>query len=269
MIETAFAAAMAAAGLAIRGQVVADGKLCRVHIDGDKPGSRNGWYILFADGIPSGAFGSWKTGIKGKWCAKKTSDLTQTELAEHKRRMDAAIKARDAEDKSVKLAAREKAKTIWQAAPPAHDDHPYLIKKRVKAHGLRLSGGTLVIPVRDSAGVLHSLQFIDADGNKRFLTDGQKKGCYFSIGQPTDTLCIAEGYATAASIHEATGHAVTVAFDAGNLMPVAQALRQKFPNAKIIICADNDAEKPGNPGLTKAKAAASATGAFLAYPGRK
>jgi len=264
--EATFQAAMAEGGIIASEVIIADGKIHRFQIKGDKPGSKNGWYVLFPDSVPSGSFGNWKAGIRYTWCAKKKSDLTPTQRTEHKRRMDAAIKARDAEDKALKLAAQKKAAAIWQTAPPAQDDHPYLIKKHVKAYGLRLSKIALVIPLRDTAGMLHSLQFIDADGNKRFLSGGRKRGCYFSIGQPAGTICIAEGYATAASGYEATGRAVAVAFDAGNLLPVAQALRQKFPDIEIILCADNDTETPGNPGLTYAREAAAAVGGLVAYP---
>jgi putative DNA primase/helicase len=141
------------------------------------------------------------------------------------------------------------------------------VKKSVQSHGLHLHNGLLVIPLRDSDGNLHSLQFIDSDGNKRFLSGGRKKGCYFALGSPVASLCIAEGYATAATIHESTGLPVAVAFDAGNLMAVAQALRMKFPKIKITLCADNDAATPGNPGLTKAQEAAIAIGGYLAVAG--
>lgn len=257
---------MADAGIITSEAIIADGKIHRYHIKGDKPGSKNGWYVLFSDRVPSGSFGSWKAGIKQTWCAKKKSDLTPADRAEHKRRMDAAIKARDAKDKALKLAAQKKAAAIWQAAPPAQDDHPYLIKKGVKAYGLRQSKSALVIPLRDTAGILHSLQFIDADGSKRFLSGGRKRGCYFSIGQLAGTICIAEGYATAASVYEATARTVAVAFDTGNLLSVAQALRQKFPDAEIILCADNDTETPGNPGLTYARETAAAVSGLVAYP---
>jgi putative DNA primase/helicase len=266
MIATAFQVAMASAGLVSYDPILADGCLHRCHIKGDKPGSKNGWYVFYADDVPSGAFGSWKAGIKGTWCAKSQYDLTPSERAEHRRRMGAARKAREDEDRAIKQAAREKAATIWQASFPVPDNHPYLIKKGIKCYGLRLSKAALVIPMRDSARALHSLQFIDAEGNKRFLSGGRKCGCYFSVGQLTRTLCIAEGYATAASIYEATGHAVAVAFDAGNLLPVAQVLRQKFPDAEIILCADNDTQTPGNPGLTRAREAAAAVGAFVTFP---
>lgn len=266
MIEAAFQTAMAAAAIVSLDPIRADGRLHRFWVKGDSVGSRNGWYVLYGDDVPSGAFGCWKRQISETWCAKAQRDMTPAERAEHIRRMDAAIKAREAEDRAIKQTARDKAAIIWQAAPPAPDNHPYLIKKSVKAHSVRLSKNALVIPLRDSVGMLHSLQFIDAEGNKRFLSGGKKKGCYFPIGQVQDTICIAEGYATAASIHEAAGHAVVVAFDAGNLLPVAQVLRQKFPEAEIILCADNDTETPGNPGLTRAREAASAVGALLAIP---
>src|SRR5262249_27530129 len=119
--------------------------------------------------------------------------------------------------------------------------HPYLQAKGIKSHGLRLHDSALVIPMRDTAGLIHSLQFIGPDGEKRFLTGGPGKGGYFSIGKPSGTVCIAEGFATAASVHEATGYAVAVAFNAGNLLAVALALRDKLPAARIVICADNDA----------------------------
>jgi len=265
MIETAFSQAMADVGIIIRDPVIADGRLHRFHNKGDKAGSKNGWYVFYSDGVPAGEYGSWKTGIRQKWCAKQRHEMTPAERAENKRRMDDARRLREAEDKAIKQAAREKAATIWKAAPPAQDDYPYLIKKKVKAHGIRLSKNALTIPMRDNNGMLHSLQFIDTEGNKRFLSGGRKRGCYFSIGNVTDTLCIAEGYATAASIHESTGYATACAFDAGNLLHVAQALRQKFPSIKIIICADNDANTPGNPGLTKARKAAAIVSGFITF----
>jgi putative DNA primase/helicase len=135
----------------------------------------------------------------------------------------------------------------------------------VQAHGLYQYGDALAIPMRES-GELHTLQFIGADGAKRFLSGGRKQGCYFASGRPNGVLCIAEGYATAASIFEATGYAVAVAFDCGNLEPVARALRAKLPELRLILCADDDETTVGNPGLTKARAAARAVGGLVAIP---
>lgn len=177
---------------------------------------------------------------------------------------------REAEDKKRKAEARDRAKRHWDSALPCIG-HAYLSKKGIKPHGARIAssgprGGDLVIPLRDSDGRLHSLQFIDPDGEKLFLVGGRKRGCYFSLGRPSELLLIAEGFATAASIHEATGEAVAVAFDAGNLLPVARALRGKFPSIPLVIAADDDFATAGNPGLSRATEAAEAVGGRVAIP---
>lgn len=270
MIE-AFKNELDKAGLSTKEKIVGDGRLHRFHVEGDNPGSKNGWYVLYGDSIPAGSFGSWKTGDHGTWSQKAARDLTSAEREEYRRRMDAARKVREAEEQARRAAAREKALTIWKASPPAPDNHSYLVEKAVRSHGLRLYRDLLVIPMRDNAGTLHSLQFIDGEGNKRFLSGGRKKGCYFLMGSPAESLCIAEGYATAAAVYEPhlfknLPMAVAVAFDAGNLEAVARALRARFPEMEITLCADNDTRTPGNPGLTKAREAAAAVGALLSVP---
>ncbi len=161
--------------------------------------------------------------------------------------------------------AKSRAAIIWKIARPV-ELHPYLAKKRVKAHRIRQYKGCLVIPLRNTAGFIRSLQFIDGEGRKRFLSGGAISGNYHSIGKYEGTLCIGEGYATCATVHEATGHATAVSFFSNNLKPVAIGLRRKFPDAKIIVCADNDRFTPGNPGVTKACEAARAVQGLLAVP---
>jgi putative DNA primase/helicase len=100
--------------------------------------------------------------------------------------------------------ARKLANSVFENAALC-DFHPYTARKGIQPHGARVQGDRLVIPLRDVDGTIHSLQFIGADGEKRFLTGGRKAGCYFDIGQPDGVLCVAEGFATGASIHEATG----------------------------------------------------------------
>lgn len=266
MIEVHFKEAMSRAGIVTPDPIIPDGKLRRIHIKRDRHGSRNGWYVLHGDGVPSGAFGSWKTGEKGTWAAKAYRDLSPAERVEHERRIDAAKKARQAEEDRSRQKAAKKAAHIWSVSDHEADRHGYLVRKRVKNHGLRTYKGCLVIPMRDESGELQSLQFIDSEGNKRFLSGGRKRGCYFLIGKPVGPVCVAEGYATGSSIHEATGYATACAFDAGNLQPVARILRTKFPDAEIVVCADNDLQTPGNPGLTYAREAALAIGGRLAVP---
>jgi putative DNA primase/helicase len=182
--------------------------------------------------------------------------------------VEAAHRQREIAEQAQRAEARESALRIWGSAKPAPDSHPYLARKAVKSHGLRVdTDGRLLVPMRDAAGELHSLQRIAADGQKRFLSGGRVSGCYFAIGRPGDVLCIAEGYATAATIHEATGYPVAVAFNAGNLLPAARAIRDKLPNVRLIVCADDDAATDGNPGIKYATEAARVVGAQLALPG--
>ena len=266
-LSAQFADALLSAGLAMhKGVPVADGALHRYRVDGDKAGSLNGWYVLHLDAEPFGAFGSWKTGQSCSWSAERPETMTPVERAAQAARMVEARRARDAEQAKVQADAAARAEALWTKSHPATNQHPYLARKRVQAYGVRLLGPSLVIPLRDVAGELHSLQFIGPDGRKTFLTGGRKRGCYFAIGRPEAALCICEGYATAASIYEATAHATACAFDAGNLEPVARALRGKFPRLRLIVCADNDMETEGNPGVRYAEAAARAVGGFLAVP---
>ena len=129
-----------------------------------------------------------------------------------------------------------------------------------------LTAGGLIVPMRDTAGTLHSLQSIATDGEKRFMLGGRVKACYHSIGRPDGAVIVCEGYATGASIHEATGEAVAVSFNAGNLMPVATALHTKYPELVLLLAADDDHQSEGNPGMSAAKSAALAVGGFVVAP---
>lgn len=265
-IELRFLDFMRATGLApLKDTPTADGLIHRYRVDGDKPGSMNGWYALHLDPIPHGAVGSWKTGETHPWRDAAAGKINRQEWQELQRRM-AKVKAdRFEEQKKVWQEARGRAAKMWAASRPADAQHAYLQRKQVKAWGIRQLRDNLLIPVR-SDGVMHSLQIISPDGAKKFLTGGMVRECYFAIGVPAGTVCIAEGYATAASVYEATGHATAVAFNAGNLAPVARKLRRIFPFEKIIVVADDDAATPGNPGLTAATRAAASVCGLVARP---
>ena len=206
----------------------------------------------------------------------------------------AVERTRDARERQE---AAEQAAEIWKRCTPV-ESHAYLIAKAIKAYGVKLYSGPLAIdgmrcagsiavPIRNTAGELRSLEFINASGDKRYLPKGEKGGNYFAIGEPAGRVLKTEGFATGASLSELTGCAVAVAFDAGNLEPVAQAIKAKLPEAEIIIAADDDAltvckrhkaegitratgPSPDacgcNPGLTKAHRAASAVGGKVFAP---
>lgn len=261
-----FRDAIQSAGLIPPTDIEADGKLRRFSSNG-KNVDDAGWYVLHDDGIPAGSFGDWRTGIMQTWRADIGRALTAGEEAAHRAKVEAIRREREAEEIRRKSEAKTKAAAIWQKAEPAPDDHPYLIRKGIKASGAKLYNDALLIPMR-ADGDIHSLQFIGPEGDKRFLTGGRVKGCYFSIGKPKGAaaLCIAEGFATGATIHEATGYPVAVAFNAGNVGAVAKAMRDKFPDLPLILCADDDAQTEGNPGLTAATEAARSVGGLLALP---
>lgn len=264
-----FADAMRETGIETDDDIIADGKLHRVTLRSDKKLTKNGWYVLHADNIPAGSFGNWKTGLTSTWCAKNDNELTPEDRAEFKRRITEQRKQRDAEDARTKHAAAERADAIWADCTPADPTHPYLTRKQIAGLGVKQYKDRIVVPARTADGKLVSLQFIGPDGEKRFLTDGQKRGTYATIGKPGDTVLIAEGYATAATLHQATGHAVVIAFDAGNLETVARSIRDKFTDKQIVVCADNDqwtTEPIENPGLHYARLAAKPIGARVAYP---
>lgn len=268
------------------------GTLPRCDVAGGK-GKRDGAYLLHLDGIPAGGFQNWRDGLGWEdWRTDIGRRLTPDEEAAHRAKVEAMNKARAEEERARRDKARKRAEALWKAAqPPAGDDHPYLRAKGVRAHGVRIGTwlkyhrdeaagrwteteipGALLIPMRDAAGVLRSLQAIypqPIDGrNKDFLPGGQTAGCFHQIGELTEggPLCIAEGYATAATIHEASGWPVAVAFDCHKLAAVARALRQQYPALPMIVCGDDDISNPNNPGRTHAIAAAQEVGAAVALP---
>jgi putative DNA primase/helicase len=244
-------------------------ELGRFHrFPGEGKGNSNdaGWCRLFEDGV-GGVYGDYSTGLSESWQAERGKPYTQAEREAFKLQIAEAQKQREAEEQVRHAEAATEAAAVWKAATPAPDDHPYLVRKGIKAHGAKLHNGRIVVPVRDG-GKIHSLQFIGDDGGKLFLSGGKIKGGYFSLGmvKDADALCIVEGFATGASIHEATGYPVAVAFNAGNLEAVARALRAKLPDLPLLICADDDIDTAGNPGLTKATAASLAVAGLLAVP---
>jgi putative DNA primase/helicase len=166
--------------------IEADGELHRFPSNG-KRGDDAGWYVLHLDGIPAGAFGDWRSGLGQKWRVDVGHTILPEEEAAHWARVDAMRRQRETEEDQHTAEAREKAGFIWHAAKNAPTDHPYLLRKGIKPYGVRLHNDALVIPMRDEA-MLHGLQFIGADGDKRFLTGSRVSGCYFLMGEPRATL---------------------------------------------------------------------------------
>jgi len=248
---------------------VVDGKIHRFRDAGyDKPGKKNGWYVLHdAGSCIAGAFGHWKIGLNEKFSSRQCQTFTNAEQAAYKAKMEAVRAQVTDEQNRMHAECRAKAAKLWADAPLAKSDHHnYLLEQNVSAFDIKQVDDLLLIPLRDGDGTLHGLQKIGPNGEKRFMSGTAVVGHYHCIGTPGGTILIAEGYATGATLHEITGHATACAFNAGNLKPVAEVMRRKYPEATIIICADDDYSTMGNPGLTKATEAAQAINCLLAVP---
>lgn len=249
--------------------IIADDKRRRYRIAGDKPKTLTGSYQLHIepDGFAVGWGRSFREGVTHAWHSKTNRKASAEDREAWKRKQAEAKTIRDAEALRIAKIAKDRAKRLWQAASTSGTT-PYLSNKTCGLHGARIASERVLVPLYDAGGIV-GLQFIGPDGSKRFLTGTPKLGAYFPIvtpGTPPEVIVICEGFATGAAIRESTGWAVVVAFDAGNLKPVAVAMRRKFPEARIIIGADNDqwTHKPDgaayNPGLDGAHAAALAIG---------
>lgn len=247
----------------------ADGSIHRFRVPEDKPNTRNGWYVLHLDGIASGAFGSWRDGSSHTWSSRKPADRLESALIAQ--RIEQARHQREVEQRQRQAAAAVRAGRIWSDAEPASADHPYLTRKGIKPYRLRQAGDVLLVPLY-ADGLLMNLQRIMPDGTKRFLSGGRVKGCYSSIGrlEHGKPLYICEGWATGASIHADTGHAVACAMNAGNLLEVGRQLQRQHPDSLLVIAGDDDrqteAEGKGNPGLNAASQAAAVLGCAVVMP---
>ena len=207
---------------------------------GDKPG----WYLVFGDGIPAGRFGCWRAGMEVTWRADVGRKLTQTEEMSHAKRLAEAKALRDAALERQHQVASETVEKIWTTANPANAEHPYLAKKGIQTHGARITGdGRLVLPLYDEDGTLATLQYIDHEGGKLYHPGGQTGGKFWMVGSLDEpgTLFVAEGFATAATIHETTDRPVVVAYSASNLVPITGTLREMYGATQdIVIVADHD-----------------------------
>ncbi len=194
-IEAAFAQAVADAGLGLW-SIPADGKLHRFKVPADKGRQLTGWAVLHGDGLPAGVAGDWRTGERVTWKgageAAKLSRADRRELAELRRKRKAALA-------DIQGRAAAKAAALYERLPPAPADHPYLTRKKIAAGPCKVtSGGALMVLVRDADTTKAiSLQFIQPNGEKRFLTGGRTaRGCCFLTPITAAPVVIAEGYAT-------------------------------------------------------------------------
>jgi putative DNA primase/helicase len=231
-----------------------------------KPKRKNGWYVSYGDLL---VMGDWVTGITKVWKPQGQ----QRSFIDAKRIKEAIDRSKQ-QKREVQQKAAINARVQYQQAQQVAV-HPYLSAKGLDtADGLKLAGKWLLVPLYDVAtNQLVNLQRIAPDGTKLFLKGGQitGTGCPIQLmDEPSSRVFICEGYATAASIHHVTSQPVIAAMNAGNLMPVAKAVKQRWPEAEIVIAGDDDwlteQETGINPGTFKALEAANAIGAKVSFP---
>ncbi|RDK01625.1 AAA family ATPase [Paraburkholderia lacunae] len=236
----------------------------------NESGARSVWRSFKAGGITIASL--FKEAIAHGYT--ESEPLKPIDPAEHARRR--AAREQEAKEAAARhgrtqAEAADKARELWEKSGTVHADHAYVRSKKIKPYGAKQLREQLVIKIQDVDGAHHSAQYIQTDGGKTFQTGGRISGCFAAVtagAKPGNAspLLICEGFATACSLHEATGFPVAAAMNAGNLLNVAKAWRAKYPRVRIVICADDDAETAGNPGMTKALEAARAVGALLAVP---
>lgn len=243
--------AMHAAGMTPPREIILDGKMHRFNSGTKgKPGhDKSGWYVAYSDGIPAGRFGCWRAGIEVTWRADVGRKISPAEEMAHARRLAEAKATRDAELKRQREVVADTAEKIWSDGTGASADHPYLARKGIQVHGTRVTGdGRLMAPLFTPEGKLASIQYIDQDGSKLYHAGGQTGGCFWMVGTTDEpgVIYIAEGFATAATIHEITHRPCIVAYSASNIVPVTGTVREKYGQMQeLVIVADNDASGTG------------------------
>ncbi len=213
-----------------------------------------------------------------KWCRgtlfgdTAPSSFTVKDRAARDAEREEEKRKKQEEDEARLRAVQEKAQRCVGGLCPADLSQPYLVLKKVGSHGVLQMYDLLVIPMKDLEGKIWNAQFIKVVGRrseKRYYKHSRKKGLAFRIGTPGKfaVIVLAEGYATGASIFEATGLCVVVCFDKGNMIEIARSLRAKYPDARLLFAADDDRKPDGsNPGVDAATAAAVAVGGIVVAP---
>jgi putative DNA primase/helicase len=265
-------------GAPFSGPLICDGDIHRFSRDAQK-NQPDEWYVAHSGLLNSGqsylccSYGSWSDGSKFEyksWEGSKNGYASvdrktlQSKIEENRR-----IALLEQQKRHEEVA--KKAQQMWESSSIA-GTHPYLEEKKVQVYGIRFnSTNSLIIPLRNIEGEIRSLQFIYSESEKflkRFLSGGEKVGHFHQIGEihADSLICIAEGYATGASWHEATSHPTLIAFDSGNLFSVAQAVRSRYPTHRILIVGDDDIAAKVNVGRQKAMEAAKEHNCLCIFP---
>lgn len=242
-------------GLEIDDAYISDGIL-RCKDSRGKSGNRDGWYCLQSNGRTLyGVYGSWLDGSQTHWSSVDSSDLTAVEAQEIKTANKIHAKRIERERKHRQAEAGRTAALDLMACDPATPEHPYLARKNILPFGALVNKkGALVIPIKNcETSEVTSYQKISADGSKLFMKNGKIKQGLYKIDGEGKCVYVSEGFATAASIHMATGCTSLVAFSVGQMYAVAEWAKSNYSDKTVIVAPDNDMFKEFNAGLRSAQ----------------
>lgn len=251
-------------------EVRLDANIIRFDRNGHK---NNAWFIGFQNHTVKGGepyiyclYGDWTEIYEEPkvWTSRKLSKADQVaskaqyDAVKRKALEEKKIKQKEAAEKAVKKLATAQDKGLT----------PYCKRKNIdQLYGCKvLDFDTLLVPVKDINGSITGLQFINEDGEKKFLTGSKIDGCFHQIGEIETEVLICEGFATGATLHKATGKPVVIAFNAGNLVAVAKEIRSQYPDISISICGDDDRFTEKNPGRFYAEKAARMAHGGIIFP---
>jgi putative DNA primase/helicase len=195
------------------------------------------WFKVHLDEPVSVSWGCWRCNKSGNWFGRQRLNDSRTKAVALNLYVAHAMQLKRNQAHCISICEQ-----IWATATKARDCHVYLKRKLIPAvGGIKFHRGALFIPLFDVHGNIQGASLIYPNGSKRYISGTNKRGHYFPLGSPRNSIIlIAEGYATGVSLHLATGHAVAIAFDAGNIAPVSTELRKKYYDYQLVVCADND-----------------------------
>jgi putative DNA primase/helicase len=262
-------------GIVDNGHPIMDGKQHRLATHEDKRGERAIFYVAHLDGVPNGYAEN-----------NRTKEIVRWKANTNGQRFDEQIKAEIAKAKAERARAQttlyettaERLANLLRVVGARADASPYHERKGIaQTAGAPVRNGVVLVPGYDLDGKLWTIQYIAADGTKRFAKDSRKHGCFHVVGvsagpasaqqvKNASLIVIAEGYATAAAIAQHAGMTTVAAFDSGNILPVASAIKTRYSGKQIVVAGDDDHRLPNNPGRAKAIEAAQAVKGCAVFP---
>jgi putative DNA primase/helicase len=254
-----------------------NGEAQRIPATKDKPGELTIFYVGHIDGVPNGYAENNRTKQSIRWKAtgQHLSSEAKADLAAEAEQNRRARK--QAEQELYEATAARLAEEMRINNSGVKETAYHQAKGIAATPGAPTRNGDVLVPGYDVDGKLWTVQYIKEDGTKRFAKNSRKHGCFHVVGAlngaaglqkiaMSPVVVIAEGYATAATLAEHGKVPTLAAYDSGNLLSVATALHQRYPDKTIVIAGDDDHRAENNSGREKALAAAEVVAGVAIFP---